>query len=204
MRLYILLMTPINKRLFGVKGWYKEHKARPGDKVIIETIKPGILYHFIFKCKEYRKPEEDYIENIRISKKFGGGISIVGNPINYGGLVYAPVNELGVVLLFGMIFEELGMKVEEIKSSFPDAVIRRFNGKGWAKEFVEFEYRSLTYIKAHQHPLEGCDIIICWVHDWIECPLEVIVLSDIIKYLPRNKVDYIKKIELYKLNKRNE
>ena len=36
---------------------------------------------------------------------------ILGEKINFRGLVHAPVNELGVVYLFGMISEELGFEV---------------------------------------------------------------------------------------------
>ncbi|MCM8794054.1 MAG: hypothetical protein NC898_06320 [Candidatus Omnitrophica bacterium] len=113
---------------------------------------------------------------------------MVGKPIHYGGLVYAPINELGIVLLFGMIFEEIGIIVEEIKSGFPDATIRRFNGRGWTKELVEFEYKSSQY-KQHRHPINGCDIIVCWDHDWPESPLEVIELSHLIKLLPRDLIE---------------
>ncbi len=38
--------------------------------------------------------------------------SIVGELINFRGLVYGPVNELGVVALFAKVGEELGYGVE--------------------------------------------------------------------------------------------
>ena len=41
--------------------------------------------------------------------------SIVGDLINFRGLVYAPLNENGVVYLFGKVTEDLHMYVEEIK-----------------------------------------------------------------------------------------
>ena len=37
--------------------------------------------------------------------------SIVGDLINFRGLVYAPVNENGVVFLFGKVAEDLNMYV---------------------------------------------------------------------------------------------
>ena len=41
--------------------------------------------------------------------------SIVGDLINFRGLVYAPLNENGVVFLFGKVMEDLNMYIEEIK-----------------------------------------------------------------------------------------
>jgi len=191
-----LTFDPLQNRFFGVKGWYKKHNAKPGDFVLVEPVVPGKRYRFRFKPQKQKvgpktalQPEqpETALQQIKLSKKRGRGISLVGGPINYGGLVYAPVNEMGVVLLFGMVFEELGMIVEEVKSAFPDATIRRFNGLGWTEEFVEFEYKSSNY-KQHRHPLDGCDIIVCWRHDWLECPLEVCELASLIKLLPRDRV----------------
>lgn len=191
-----LTFDPQQNRFFGVKGWYKAHNANPGDFILIEPIIPKKRYRFRFKAQIHKLPREIILQQIRTSKKRGRGISIVGEPINYGGLVYAPVNELGVVLLFGMVFEELGMVVEEVRNYFPDATIRRFNGRGWNKEFVEFEYKSSQY-KLHKHPLGGCDIIVCWLHDWIDCPLEVCELKSLIRLLPRDTTE--KYLQLKKL-----
>ncbi len=181
-----LTFDPQHNRFFGVKGWYKKHGAKPGDYVIIEPVIDGKRYRFRL-AKGAREQKKEILKKVGKSCKKGKGISIVGKPINYGGLVYAPINELGVVLLFGMIFEEIGIIVEEIKSGFPDATIRRFNGRGWTKELVEFEYKSSQY-NQHRHPINGCDIIVCWEHDWPESPLEVIELSHLIKLLPRDLI----------------
>jgi len=106
--------------------------------------------------------------------------SIVGDLINFRGLVYAPINENGVIFLFGKVAHDLNMYVEEIKPGFPDCVARRFIGKGWAKVRVEFEYKSSNF-QLHKHNHKDCDIIVCWIHDWKECPIEVIELSSEIK-----------------------
>jgi hypothetical protein len=44
---------------------------------------------------------------------------------------------------------------------------------------IEFEYESRNF-REHGHPPDGCDMIICWIHNWPECPanLEVIALKD--------------------------
>lgn len=113
--------------------------------------------------------------------------SIVGDLINFRGLVYAPLNENGVVFLFGKIAEDLNMYVEEIKPGFPDCIARRFTGKGWERVRVEFEYRSSSF-KRHGHNPEECDLIICWEHDWNKCPIEVIELKDRIKELENRPI----------------
>ncbi len=102
--------------------------------------------------------------------------SIVGDLINFRGLVYSPLNENGVIFLFGKILDDLHMYVEEIKPGFPDCIARRFTGKGWEKVAIEFEYTSSAF-KEHKHNPQDCDIIVCWEHNWPECPIEVIELK---------------------------
>ena len=43
---------------------------------------------------------------------------------------------------------------------------------------IEFEYESRNFLR-HLHDPSQCDIIVCWKHNWPECPLEVIELSKI-------------------------
>ena len=108
--------------------------------------------------------------------------SIVGDLINFRGLVYAPINENGVVFLFGKVVDELNMYIEEIKPGYPDCIARRYIGNGWKRVSIEFEYRSANF-KAHKHDPKYCDLIVCWEHDWKDCPLEVIELKSRIKEL---------------------
>lgn len=116
--------------------------------------------------------------------------SIVGDLINFRGLVYAPLNENGVVFLFGKIMEDLNMYIEEIKPGFPDCIARRFTGKGWKRIRIEFEFMSKNF-KSHGHDPNECDMIVCWEHDWKNCPdnLEVIELKDIIKGLENRPIE---------------
>lgn len=44
--------------------------------------------------------------------------SIVGDLINFRGLVYSPMNENGVIFLFGKVVEDLNMYIEEIKPGY--------------------------------------------------------------------------------------
>jgi hypothetical protein len=41
---------------------------------------------------------------------------------------------------------------------------------------IEFEKESRNFLR-HGHLPSGCDLIVCWVHNWPECPVEVIELS---------------------------
>jgi len=109
--------------------------------------------------------------------------SIVGNLINFRGLVYSPVSEQGVVFLFGKIIEDLNMYIEEIRTAYPDCIGRRFVGRGWERVYIEFEYKSSDFLR-HEHDPKECDIVVCWEHDWKDCPLEVIELKEVIKELP--------------------
>lgn len=111
-----------------------------------------------------------------------GENSIVGDLINFRGLVYAPLNENGVIFLFGKVLDDLHMYVEEIRPGFPDCVARRFTGKGWERLRIEFELNSSAF-KTHGHDSDACDMIICWEHDWKDCPLEVIELRSEIQDL---------------------
>ena len=113
--------------------------------------------------------------------------SIVGDLINFRGLVYSPMNEQGVVFLFGKIAGDLNMYVEEIKTGFPDCIARRFTGKGWERVAIEFEFRSVEF-NNHGHDADKCDLIVCWEHNWPDCPIEVIELRGRIKELPNEPV----------------
>ena len=113
--------------------------------------------------------------------------SIVGDLINFRGLVYSPTNENGVIFLFGKVVEDLNMYIEEIKPGFPDCVGRRFTGKGWERVYIEFEHKSLNF-KTHKHNPAECDIVVCWENDWPECPLEVIELKEVIKTLKNEPI----------------
>jgi hypothetical protein len=51
--------------------------------------------------------------------------AIYGSPTHFRGLRHEPVNEQGVVLLFGMLAKELGYLVESVQTGFPDCEAMR-------------------------------------------------------------------------------
>jgi DNA-directed RNA polymerase delta subunit len=108
--------------------------------------------------------------------------SIVGDPINFEGLIYGPLNENGVIFLFSKIHDKLGINIEAVQPGFPDAKGRRKSRKGWEDIWIEFEFKSSQF-KVHGHDPRECDAIVCWEHDWKECPLEVIELKSKIEEL---------------------
>jgi hypothetical protein len=105
-----------------------------------------------------------------------------GDLINFRGMQHAPLNELGVVFLFGMLAKELGYSVEAISATFPDCEAKRYDKQNgtWERIFIEFEYRSSTFQK-HKHDYSQCDLLVCWEHDWQDCPIDVLSLEKIVK-----------------------
>jgi len=111
-------------------------------------------------------------------------ITEYGEPINFRGMINAPINELGVIYLFGMVASELGFIIENVRTTFPDCEgKRKIKGKNrWEKVFIEFEFKSSNF-KEHCHDSKQCDLIVCWEHDWRDCPIEVLSLKEIINKL---------------------
>jgi hypothetical protein len=92
-------------------------------------------------------------------------------------MVYGPTNEMGVVCLFSSMAEELGFLILRIQTGFPDCeAMRVVEGGRLQPVKIEFEHESKNFLK-HMHDLKGCDMIVCWEHNWEECPLEVLELK---------------------------
>jgi hypothetical protein len=95
-------------------------------------------------------------------------------------MIHGPLNESGVLYLFGTVSERLGFVVTLIQTGFPDCLaLRLVDVDRWQPVRIEFEYESRNFLR-HLHDPSGCDIIVCWKHNWPECPLEVIELSKIV------------------------
>ncbi|MBZ5507225.1 MAG: hypothetical protein LAO78_17335 [Acidobacteriia bacterium] len=105
---------------------------------------------------------------------------IYGRPMVMGPMTYAPTNEGGVIFVFGMVAHQLGFAVKRIQSDFPDCEALREVGRNrWQLVRIEFEYESRNFL-THMHPVDGCDLIVCWNHNWPECPLEVLELQNVV------------------------
>lgn len=103
-----------------------------------------------------------------------------GEPIPHPAMCHAPANENGVMVLFGAMAPELGFIITRVQAGFPDCeALRRMRNGRLQRVLIEFEYESKNF-SLHLHDPAGCDLIVCWVHNWKECPLEVIELSKLI------------------------
>jgi hypothetical protein len=102
---------------------------------------------------------------------------VMGEPFDRSPMTNAPVNESGVMVLFGMMAAGLGLQVESVQGKFPDCMAKRQVAPGkWQYLRIEFEYESKNF-KLHGHDPKGCDVIVCWRHNWKECPAEIEVVE---------------------------
>lgn len=102
---------------------------------------------------------------------------LAGPPIDLPGLAHEPGNELGVVFVFGALAHKLGFKVLTFRQGFPDCEAMREIRRGiWQRVRIEFEYESRNFQK-HGHRRDGCDVIVCWRHNWKGCPKNIQVVE---------------------------
>jgi hypothetical protein len=103
-----------------------------------------------------------------------------GQPLLSLPMTYAPTNENGVIFAFGSVAQELGFSVLRIQTGFPDCeAMRKIEPGRCQRSRIEFEYESRNFL-VHRHAISGCDLIVCWIHNWPECPLEVLELSKVL------------------------
>ena len=110
---------------------------------------------------------------------------MLGRPLGWPGLAYEPVNEMGVVLLFGMVAHRLGFMIECVQSRFPDCQAKFEVEPGrWQHVRIEFEFQSVEF-RNHGHDPRGCDIIVCWRHNWTRCPehMQVLELERVVRMM---------------------
>ena len=111
------------------------------------------------------------------------GMRQYGSFLNFRGLQHAPINEQGVVFLFGVVALELGIVVESVRTGFPDCEAKRKIGKEkWERVRIEFEFQSHNFVE-HGHDPAQCDLIVCWLDNWPECPIEILELKSAIETL---------------------
>jgi hypothetical protein len=105
---------------------------------------------------------------------------VYGMTMARAAMLNEPTNENGVIFLFGAMAVELGFMVTLIQTAFPDCeALRAVAERRCQRVKIEFEYESRNFLR-HAHDVNGCDMIVCWIHNWPECPLEVVELSKLI------------------------
>ncbi len=108
------------------------------------------------------------------------GRPIYGQMIRPYPMVFAPTNEAGVIYLFGSMAADLGFIATKLQGAFPDCeAVRRVRGGKLQPVRIEFEFESRNFLK-HRHDVKGSDVIVCWEHNWPDCPLEVIELKSLV------------------------
>jgi hypothetical protein len=176
----------VRRRFGGLQGTLKQYR------VWLETHDPNspILDMLQIKSKHEIPPPptplpQDAARPAAIAEWAKSDGPEFGPPINFRGLRHAPINEQGVVFLFGMVSYELGFIVEAVHASYPDCEAKRCIDRRrdrWQRVRIEFEFRS-SHFRDHGHDQRNCDLIVCWEHNWAECPVEVIELRKIIDSL---------------------
>jgi hypothetical protein len=113
---------------------------------------------------------------------------VYGEPMLLPGMAHAPVNEAGVMFAFGVMARRLGFMVKRWQVEFPDCQAVREMAKGqWQDVNVEVEMYSRNFV-THGHDPKKCDVIVCWIHNWPECPewIEVVELSKEVERIGRS------------------
>ncbi len=128
-----------------------------------------------------------HLTSMKVVRSGSTPAQLYGEPIDFRGLRHAPINEQGVVYLFGMVSRELGFYVESIQQGFPDCEGKYLHDPSrnlWAKARIEFEFKASNF-REHGHDPQQCDFIVCWIDDWQESPITVIELRREIGKLPQ-------------------
>jgi HNH endonuclease len=161
----------------------------------------GQLSRYLEPGKKNHTADERGLARIERGPESNGGVSLarVNGSVTSGGIIdderpvmgppfypcalsNAPVNEMGVMILFGMLAGELGFQIEAVQGRYPDILARRQIQPGrWQDVRIEAEYESRNFAQ-HGHDPAKCDIIVCWRHNWVKCPkhIEVIELSRVV------------------------
>ncbi len=147
------------------------------------------------QCAEYhstqaRVPPPQHMQSahlpgapVRVPQRQAGIGVLYGEPLGLAAMAHAPTNEDGVLFLFGVVAADLGFRIERVQREFPDVEAKREVAPGiWELQWWELEWCSRNF-KEHGHDPKGCRGIICWKHNWPDCPegLEVIELSRVVK-----------------------
>ncbi|MFH1550126.1 MAG: hypothetical protein ABIH04_06160 [Planctomycetota bacterium] len=170
------IQPSVIKKRFGT--WNKA-VARAGLRPTppYKRVRDDPLGRLYLKCRHRAKANsKGKIKNSRAKTPV-----LLGRASGSAVMPFEPRSESGVVLLFGALAEKLCFRVIKVDKGFPDMIAwRRLpQTEHWQQVRVEFEVCSRNYI-THGHPLlpRGlpADVIICWEHNWPDCPIEVIEL----------------------------
>jgi hypothetical protein len=109
-----------------------------------------------------------------------------GRTLGFRAFAFVPTYEQEVVAIFAAVAEELGFEILSQRVAFPDCLARRrLTGprNRFADCRIEFELFSRDFV-THGHAVTGCELIVCWEHNWPESPIEVLEMQSPIRKLP--------------------
>ena len=135
------------------------------------------------KSRPRRSWTSSHAPNLTLKAKIHAGQTFYGSPLFTSVVTYSPTNENAVLVMFATMARDLGFTITHIQQEFPDGEVMREVAPGRHQRLrVEFELRSRNFV-AHGHPIDGCEMIICWEHNWPECPLEVLELKSLVEQM---------------------
>jgi len=92
-------------------------------------------------------------------------------------VVTFPVDsEDAVKTLFVLLSSSLGYRILSVGVRGFDYVLADKDGNVFN---AEVEYYASEFVK-HRHPVEECELLICWVDDWPDCPIKKLILSELV------------------------
>jgi len=143
--------------------------------------------------KNLRKVKEEEIEKILINKQLWTKLSkqaesyIRVKSSGIEGMYFDPVNEDGVVMLFGKFHQKLGfLKIVLVQQPFPDCMAIKVKDKKPALVYIEFEYKSSQFRK-HDIKENKSYYVVCWINDWSSPPKNVEIIELRKELIPSQK-----------------
>jgi hypothetical protein len=166
----------------GRHGGYNEFKRRAIEHLFSRHAKMPPAIREMLEAEAVRVARD----NTRSEEPPRASPHRQGRTLGFRAFAFAPTTEHDVVQLFGAVAAELGFEILGNRSSFPDCEARRLCPGGrenFVPCLIEYEFASSEF-RRHKHPPGGCDLVVCWMHDWPDCPVEVLELKTEITRLP--------------------
>ena len=168
-------------------AWVYENRFGNWQNVVAHYLGPQATRSGAAPCEPHKPPVASRppvrAPLTRSAPEVAKGKRVFGPPLNFRGLRHEPVNEQGVVLLFGMVAHDLGFLVEGVRTGYPDCSAKQqIKGGYYVDVNIEFEFKS-SHFREHGHDPDKSDLIVCWEHDWPDCPIDVLELREEIRRL---------------------
>lgn len=170
--------VPIKEIVESLKlDLFPRHKFRPilfKGRTSVEISKSDFT-----KIEKFIKTYKPAVDLFRGAPNEGN----LGAPIDLDILNYAPTSEQGTVVLFAAFMKQLPygfVKMEFVRSGFPDACVIQKKGSQYTRRYIEFEFRASSFkdhIRNQKHKNIKCDYVVCWENDFHTCPIPVIELK---------------------------